>query len=92
MTLSTKVGLKGQVVIEKDIRDALGIVPGSVALQRVVGDRVEIQFLPPEHHTSLYGILASQLTRTVSDEALESAIDDAAAAAAIRRYRRSRDG
>jgi bifunctional DNA-binding transcriptional regulator/antitoxin component of YhaV-PrlF toxin-antitoxin module len=52
------VGLKGQVVIAKEIRDQLGIKPGWVALQRLVGDRVEIYFLPPEHNQSLKGSLS----------------------------------
>ena len=53
-----KVGAKGQVVIEKEIRDQLGIEPGWLALQRVVDGHLEIRFLPPEHDESLRGILA----------------------------------
>jgi hypothetical protein len=45
-------------VIEKAIRDRLGVRPGSVALQTLVEDRVEIRFVPPEYTESLYGILA----------------------------------
>jgi bifunctional DNA-binding transcriptional regulator/antitoxin component of YhaV-PrlF toxin-antitoxin module len=52
------VGNKGQVVIAKEIRERLGVKPGWVALQRLVGDRVEIHFLPPEHRESLKGGLA----------------------------------
>jgi hypothetical protein len=35
------------------------VKPGWVALQRLVDDRVEIYFLPPEHHETLKGSLAS---------------------------------
>jgi bifunctional DNA-binding transcriptional regulator/antitoxin component of YhaV-PrlF toxin-antitoxin module len=56
------VGTKGQVVIAKEIRERLGVKPGWVALQRLVEDRVEIYFLPPEHSQSLKGAL-SQYTK-----------------------------
>lgn len=56
--MAYKVGPKGQVVLAKDIRDRFGIKPGWIALERVVGDHVEIQFLPPEHDRSLAGSLA----------------------------------
>lgn len=59
------VGTKGQVVIAKEIRERLGVKPGWVALQRLVGDRVEIYFLPPEHHESLKGSLARYLKANV---------------------------
>ena len=52
-----KVGAKGQVVIEKEIRDRLGIEPGSLAIQRVVDGHVEIYFVPPPHRRSLRGAL-----------------------------------
>ena len=53
-----RVGTKGQVVIEKEIRDRLGVEAGWIALQRVVDGHVEITFLPPEHRESLAGSLA----------------------------------
>jgi bifunctional DNA-binding transcriptional regulator/antitoxin component of YhaV-PrlF toxin-antitoxin module len=59
------VGPKGQVVIAKEIRERLGVKPGWVALQRLVGDQVEIYFLPPEHRESLKGSLARYLEASV---------------------------
>lgn len=59
------VGNKGQVVIAKEIRERLGVKPGWVALQRLVEDRVEIYFLPPEHRESLKGGLAQYLKARV---------------------------
>ena len=56
--MANKVGTKGQVVIDKEIRERLGIEPGWLALQLVVDDHVEIYFLPPEHRRSLRGSLA----------------------------------
>jgi bifunctional DNA-binding transcriptional regulator/antitoxin component of YhaV-PrlF toxin-antitoxin module len=59
------VGPKGQIVIAKQIRDNLGVKPGWVALQRLVEDRVEIYFLPPEHRQSLLGSLKNHLRTQV---------------------------
>ncbi|MEK7873095.1 MAG: AbrB/MazE/SpoVT family DNA-binding domain-containing protein [Chloroflexota bacterium] len=59
------VGTKGQVVISKEIREKLGIKPGWLALERVVSDRVEIIFLPPEHDRSLAGALAKYVTKDI---------------------------
>ena len=56
--MANVVGTKGQVVINKEIRQKLGIEPGWLALQRIVDGHVEISFLPPEHNRSLKGILA----------------------------------
>ena len=54
--MATKVGPKGHIVIEKRIRDELGIEPGWKAVQRVVDGRLSIRFIPPEHNESLFGI------------------------------------
>jgi len=56
--MSHVVGSKGQLVIEKEIRDRLGVEPGWVALQRFASDHVEVYFLPPGHRKSLKGSLA----------------------------------
>lgn len=82
MTMASTVGEKGQVVIEKPIRDALGIEPGYVAVQAVVGDHVELRFYPPEHDRSLKGILASYVRRSVSEEEWPRAKEEAWARAA----------
>ena len=83
------VGQKGQVVIAKEIRDSLGIAPGWVALQRVVDDRVEIRFLPPDHQESLKGTLAPYITRQIpSSEELAEAKEQAWQRAAHRRMSR----
>ena len=56
--MTNMVGAKGQVVIEKAIRESLGLEAGYVAVQKLVGDHVEIHFYPPEHSRSLRGMLA----------------------------------
>ena len=66
--MSSVVGQRGQVVIEKPLRDALGLRPGYIAVQRLVGEHVELHFHPPEHDESLYGVLAGRVTRSHSEE------------------------
>jgi bifunctional DNA-binding transcriptional regulator/antitoxin component of YhaV-PrlF toxin-antitoxin module len=78
-----RVGSKGQVVIDKRIRDELGVEPGSLAIQKRVGDHVEIAFLPPEHARSLRGILKGARRRTVPASSWEQAKSDAWRAAAV---------
>ncbi len=73
-----KVGGKGEVVIRKELRDQLGIEPGWIALQRLVDNRIEIQFFPPEHNKSLKGSLAKYVKKSIApgkewDEAREAA-------------------
>ena len=69
MTLAYSVGQKGQVVIAKKIRERLGIEPGWISIQTVVGDHVEIYFLPPPHNRSLKGSLSRYAKEiTISDE------------------------
>jgi AbrB family looped-hinge helix DNA binding protein len=67
------VGEKGQIVIEKPIRDALGVRPGSLAVQTLRGDHVEIRFFPPEHTRSLKGALARFVKRSLPPEEWEEA-------------------
>jgi AbrB family looped-hinge helix DNA binding protein len=47
-TMANAVGEKGQLVIEKPIREALGVQAGSIAVQILRDDHVEIRFYPPE--------------------------------------------
>ena len=71
------VGTKGQVVIDKEIRDALGIGPGWQASQRLAGDRVEIRFYPPEHDRSLLGILSKYVKKSIPEEEWHEATERA---------------
>jgi AbrB family looped-hinge helix DNA binding protein len=72
------VGTKGQVVIEKAIRDKLGIGPGWTAVQRLVDNKVEIRFVPPEHDRSAFGVLRQYVKRSpVTDDEMDEAFGDA---------------
>ena len=78
--MANRVGTKGQVVIEKEIRDELGVKPGWLAIQQVVDGHVEIHFFPPEHNESLFGFLAPYTDVRIPDEdALHEAIEQARA-------------
>lgn len=85
--MANLVGEKGQVVIEKQLRDALGVQPGSVAVQTLVDDHVEIRFFPPEHNRSLRGVLKKHVKRSVSAEEFEETRGKAWAEAAAKRWK-----
>jgi len=53
---------KGQVVIPKKIREALGITPGRKVLFRVVGDHAEMIPIPENQIKALRGILKGQVS------------------------------
>lgn len=65
--MPTRVGPKGQVVIEQRIREALGIQRGALAVQRLAGDHVEIHFLPPPQAGSQRGALKPLVRRWPDD-------------------------
>jgi bifunctional DNA-binding transcriptional regulator/antitoxin component of YhaV-PrlF toxin-antitoxin module len=83
-----KVGTKGQVVIDQSIREALGIGPGWLAAQLLVGDHLEIRFFPPEHNRSLLGILARPNQPSFTEEELREAGESAWAEAAAEKDQR----
>lgn len=84
--MTASVGTQGQVVIDEAIRDALGIAPGWIAVQRLVDGHVEIHFLPPDHGESLKGSLASHTTVTVSEDEWHEAKERAWREAARERF------
>ncbi len=75
--MAAKLGPKGQVVIEKKIREQLGVEPGALAIQRLVGDHVEIRFAPPAHRQSLKGILRPLVSRSIPPEEWSGATENA---------------
>ena len=81
--MSHVVGPKGQVVIEKEIRDRLGVEPGWQTIQVPAGDHVKLYFVPPPHNRSLKGCLSkyvshSPVTEEEWDGARAAAWDEAA--------------
>ena len=53
-----KVGQNGEMYIRKELMEDLGIGPDWIVLQRVVNNKLEVEFMPPEHKESLAGILS----------------------------------
>lgn len=89
--MANTVGVKGQVVIEKPIREALGVEPGFISIQTLVGDHVEIRFHPAEHRRSLRGILASATKRSVSQQKWPAAREEAWEKGIAEGWRRSEE-
>lgn len=75
--MGNRVGAKGQIVIDKEIRDQLGIQPGWLAIQRLVDGHLEVRFLPAAHNRSLAGVLGKRTAVRVSSNEWEAAVDGA---------------
>jgi len=78
--MSSRVGDRGQITIEKAIREELGIYAGDEAVQRVEDGRIVIEMVPGRHTRSLAGAAAPLVRRRPADESWE-ALRDAAWAA-----------
>ena len=73
--MSTTVGERGQITIEKAIREELGVYAGDLAVQRVEDGRVVIEFVPAPHRRSLAGALRDK-ARPVMDDTDWQAVRD----------------
>jgi bifunctional DNA-binding transcriptional regulator/antitoxin component of YhaV-PrlF toxin-antitoxin module len=76
----TRVSERGQITIDRKIREQLGVRPGMIAYQTVVDGHLEVVFLPAPHHDSLYGALqglgraAAPMTRAEIEQAVAEAV------------------
>lgn len=68
-TMASRVGERGQITIEKAIREELGIYAGDETVQRVEDGRIVIEVVPGRHRRSLAGSLRGKVTRQPEDEA-----------------------
>lgn len=75
--MPSRVGERGQITIEKAIREELGIYAGDEAVQRVEDGRIVIEVVPGRHRRSLAGSLRGKVTRRPPDETW-TALRDAA--------------
>lgn len=78
----TRVSGRGTITVDRELRRQLGVQPGMIAHQRVVGDRLEVVFLPDPHSRSLFGVFQdrSEPPLVTDGEQLEEAVMEAIAA------------
>jgi AbrB family looped-hinge helix DNA binding protein len=70
--VASRVGERGQITIEKSIREQLGIYAGDEAVQRVEDGRIVIEVVPGRHRRSLAGSLKAKVGRRPEDESWEA--------------------
>ena len=73
--MASTVGERGQVTIEKAIREELGVYAGDLAVQRVEDGRVVIEFVPAPHRRSLAGVLRDKVQPFGDDSDWEAVRD-----------------
>jgi AbrB family looped-hinge helix DNA binding protein len=66
--MASRVGERGQITIEKAIREELAIYAGDEAVQRVEDGRIVIEVIPGRHRRSLAGSLRRKVGRRPADE------------------------
>ncbi len=66
--MTSKVGERGQITIEKAIREELGIYAGDETVQRIEEGRIVIEVIAGRHGRSLAGTLRDKIGRTPDDE------------------------
>jgi AbrB family looped-hinge helix DNA binding protein len=67
--MTSRVGERGQITIEKAIREELAVYAGDEAIQRVEDGRIVIEIVPGRHRRSLAGSLRDKVGRHPEDEA-----------------------
>jgi AbrB family looped-hinge helix DNA binding protein len=70
--MASRVGERGQITIEKGIREELGIYAGDEAVQRVEDGRIVIEIVSGRHRRSLAGSLKEKVSRRPDDESWEA--------------------
>lgn len=70
--MTSRVGERGQITIEKAIREVLEIYAGDEAVQRVEDGRIVIEVVPGRHRRSLAGSLKGKVVRRPADESWQA--------------------
>ena len=66
--MGSKVGERGQITIEKAIREELSIYAGDETVQRIENGRIVIEVVPGRHRRSLAGQLRNKVGHKPDDE------------------------
>lgn len=90
--IGSTVGERGQITIEKEIRERLGIRPKDIAVQHVEDGRLVVTFLkqPEPHMRSLAGVLGPPPRRPDPAKSWDELVEEAAAAEYLADQRRAR--
>ena len=75
--MASRVGERGQITIEKAIREELAIYAGDETIQRIVDGHIVIEVVPGRHRRSLAGTLRDKIGRVPDDETWETLRDGA---------------
>ena len=70
--MTSRVGERGQITIQKAIREELAIYAGDETVQRVEDGRIVIEVVPGRHRRSLAGALGPKAGRVPPDESWEA--------------------
>lgn len=70
--MTSRVGERGQITIEKAIREELAIYAGDEAVQRIEDGRIVIEVIPGRHRRSLAGSLRGKIGRKPRDESWDA--------------------
>ena len=70
--MTSRVGARGQITIEKAIREELAIYAGDETVQRVEDGRIVIEVIPGRHRRSMAGALRDKIGHTPADESWEA--------------------
>jgi AbrB family looped-hinge helix DNA binding protein len=70
--MTSRVGERGQITIEKAIREELAIYAGDETVQRIEDGRIVIEVVPGRHRRSLAGSLRDKVGRRPDDESWEA--------------------
>jgi len=76
--MPSRVGERGQITVEKAIREELAVYAGDQAVQWVEDGRLVVAFVPAPHNRSLAGVLSGKIRKRPDDPGDWAAIIEAA--------------